>query len=269
LAPRFRGVGCYDVNGPDPSVVLDELVQVYSEGWRKSKWKVGFSRMPDPDVRDRILEIIKRDRSVAIQELADALGVTYEAIRQHIIALASDGLVARRVLRPSEKAVGRPNAVYSLTAAGDHLFPKRYDELASALIGAIGAVLDDDAMHAVLAAITDARVARWEPLLRGRMLERRVELMRSFYADGDPFMSAGVDEEGAWLVEKNCPYLNVAMEHPAICSTSVSAMTRLFECRVVRTERFQAGDRRCRFRILVDEPVDASSYGFRAEPPTE
>ena len=26
---RRAGIGCYDVNGPDPSVVLDELVQVY------------------------------------------------------------------------------------------------------------------------------------------------------------------------------------------------------------------------------------------------
>jgi predicted ArsR family transcriptional regulator len=216
------------------------------------------------DPRDSILHLLKRERTLSITELAERLAVTYEAVRQQLIALERDGLVRRRVLRPSEKAVGRPNAVYSLTRAGDHQFEKRYDELALALITGVGESLGADALHTVLATISDARVRQWEPRLRGRMLERRVELLRSFYADDDPFMQIEVDDEDPRLVEHNCPYLDVAMAAPAICSTTVSALSRLLGYEVVREERFQDGDRRCVFRVRLDEPSTIEE--FRLEP---
>lgn len=218
------------------------------------------------DARETILHLLKAERALSVTELAERLGVTYEAVRQHLIALERDGLVRRRVLRPSEKPVGRPNAEYSLTREGDHRFPKRYAELAGALLGAIDDRLGEDALRTVLAAITDERVRAWEPRLRGRMLERRVELLRSFYAEDDPYMRVESGEEGVHLFEHNCPYLDVAMATPAICSTTVSALTRLLGYQVVRVERFQSGDRRCAFRVRLDDPVDADRYGFRPEP---
>jgi predicted ArsR family transcriptional regulator len=54
--------------------------------------------------------------------------------------------------------------------------------------------------------------------------------------------------------ERNCPFLNVARAHPAICSVSVNTLERLLGFRVIREQRFQAGDGRCVFRVQLDQP---------------
>jgi predicted ArsR family transcriptional regulator len=218
------------------------------------------------DLGREILSIMKRERAVAIVPLAERLGVSYEAVRQHLLAMLRDGLVARRVPRPQDGVAGRPAALYSLTRAGEHHFEKRYDRLAVALVGAITTALDVAAVDRVLGEITDRIVGHWAPRLRARMLERRVEVLRDFYVDGDEFMDIEIDGDRIALVERNCPYLDVALASPRLCSTTVTALSRLLGCQVVRTERFQSGDGRCRFEIALDAGVEEAERGFRAEP---
>lgn len=67
------------------------------------------------------------------------------------------------------------------------------------------------------------------------------------------------------LIEHNCPFFNVAKRRPVLCSVTVSMLTRLLGYRVVREERFQNGDGRCVFRVLLDQPIDDSSFKFALE----
>jgi predicted ArsR family transcriptional regulator len=90
--------------------------------------------------------------------------------------------------------------------------------------------------------------------------------LKGLYLDDDPFMDVEHGPDGIRLIERNCPFLNVAVAHPALCSISVSMLTRLLGVRVVREERFQAGDRRCVFRILPDVPVKLDLFQFEPEP---
>jgi hypothetical protein len=55
------------------------------------------------------------------------------------------------------------------------------------------------------------------------------------------------------------------MEHPVLCSLSVSTLEMLLGRKVVREERFQSGNGRCVFRIRMDAP--APKADFRFEPP--
>jgi predicted ArsR family transcriptional regulator len=66
------------------------------------------------------------------------------------------------------------------------------------------------------------------------------------------------------LIEKNCPYLEVALKRPALCSVSVNVLARLLNAQVVREERFQEGHRRCVFRI---KRGTRGPKGFRLEEP--
>lgn len=220
------------------------------------------------NIRASILSVIKNERSVAIADLAERFDVTYEAIRQHMNAMESEGLILRRVIRSVDHApdAGRPPASYSLTTAGENSFPKAYDELASALIAAIESELDGDARDRVLGAITNARVDRLRSRVRGRMIERRLDVLRDFYSDGDSFMHADATGAELTLTEYNCPFLNVALNDAAICSTSVTALSRLLGAQVFRDERFQSGDGRCVFRVMLERPVDEDGRGFSAEP---
>ncbi|HVZ38095.1 MAG TPA: winged helix-turn-helix transcriptional regulator [Candidatus Kapabacteria bacterium] len=218
-------------------------------------------------IRQLILNVLKKEQSRTIAELASAVGVTYESVRQQLLLMEREGWVAGSVNRSGRRGAGRPIAHYSLTTAGEHLFPKHYDQLAIRLIDTIGEELGEELLLRLLANVTDAQVLKWEPLLRGKDLEERIEILKDLYQHGDSHMEIVSSGEGLMLIERNCPYLNVAMRHSALCSTSVSALTRLLGVRVVRTERFQNGDRRCVFRVMEDQPVDTVSFRFQIELP--
>jgi len=67
-------------------------------------------------------------------------------------------------------------------------------------------------------------------------------------------------------VERNCPFLDVAMARPLLCSSTVTTLTRILGREVVREERFQDGHGCCSFRIYEDSPVDVSHLRFAHEP---
>jgi predicted ArsR family transcriptional regulator len=218
------------------------------------------------EVRRNILRLLKSDRAMPIAAIAERLDITYEGTRQHVTAMEREGWVRGRIVRGKRGAVGRPISHYSLTEAGDHLFPKHYDLLAIKLVEATGELFGDDALKTLLAAITDAQVAKWEPLVRGKSLPERLAVLRDLYLQDDPFMSTESASGELRLVERNCPFLNVAMKHPALCSTSVATISRLLGCKVIREERFQAGDQRCVFHVLTNEPIDLAAQTFQLEP---
>lgn len=194
-------------------------------------------------------------------DLAEQVGTSYEAIRQQMGQLELEGWVSSRLDRGS-KTPGRPRSLYRLTFAGDHLFPKEYDDLAVALIDAAAERLGMPAVQALLAEVTRRKVEEWEPRLQGKPVEERLEALRNVYLEEDPFTRVERDNGSLRLVERNCPFLSVAERRPALCSVTVSVLRRLLGCEVVRRERFQNGDGRCVFEVFPDRPVAQKGDGF-------
>lgn len=221
-----------------------------------------------PDSRRAILTTLKRRGPATIAQLADALGLTGEAVRQQLLQLHRDGWVEARIERSEERArTGRPATIYRLSEAGDHLFPKHYDTLSVSMLDAVAEEIGEGALTRVLGRMADEKVAQFGAGLRGLTLAQKVAALKNWYFDDDPFMD--IEEDGGVyrLVERNCPYLNMAMRRPIFCSVSVNAISRVLGYRVVREERFQNGHGRCVFRVLEDQPIDSETHGFEIEPP--
>ena len=209
-----------------------------------------------PDSRRAIVTALKERGSATIAQLAPHLGLTGEGVRQQLLQLQREGWV-EAVVDPGtvRGRTGRPATVYRLTHAGEHLFPKHYDALAVAMIDAIAEELGMDAAVRVLARVSSDRVGVIAPSVEGRTLEERLEVLKSWYVQDDPYMSVERDGDDYRLIERNCPFYNTAMKRPALCSVSVNALTQLLGVRVHREEKFQNGDGRCVFRVHVNEPV--------------
>jgi predicted ArsR family transcriptional regulator len=216
-----------------------------------------------PASRRHILEFLKRQGEASASEVAEHLQMTREGARQQLQSLEEEGWIARGE-RPAESA-GRPSVIFRITPAGDDLFPKNYDVLSMTLVDAVATQLGQEALVKLLAAITEQQVQHWLPKLEGKTLPERIKALKGIYMEEDPHTSVRKDVRGYVLVERNCPFLNVAMKRPHLCSVTVSTLTRLLGVRVVREERFQDGDRRCVFRVLEDQPVDLASYRFELE----
>ncbi len=217
-----------------------------------------------PETRRTILSSIKREGSSTIAEMARELKMTGEAVRQHLIQLESDGWIEKRTDRHSGVG-GRPSMRYALTLDGEHLFPKNYDQLTVELLDAAAEQFGSESILKILENMTDKRVKEWEPLLQGLPLEERVAAMKNIYEDNDTHMDMEKAGNGYRLIERNCPFLSVAQKRPVLCSVTVSVLTRLLGCRVVREEKFQDGDARCVFAIRTDEPIADSTQRLYIE----
>jgi predicted ArsR family transcriptional regulator len=200
---------------------------------------------------------------MTIRELAAGLDITYEAVRQQIGELVRAGWVSTS-RAPAEVGAatadisapkpGPASRQYRLSAAAEHLFPKHYDELSVELVQHVLERFGGTGVVEILARMTDARVARWAPLLEGLSLKQKLKALSSLYEEKDAYMQVEWRDGAPALIERNCPFFSVAQKHPAICSVSVNTLERLLGFKVVREQRFQAGHGRCVFRVRLDEP---------------
>lgn len=217
------------------------------------------------DSRRQIMEYLKQHGEATAGEVAGHLHITREGARQQLKLLEDEGWIVRTAASGTE-GVGRPAIGFRITPAGDHLFPKNYDGLSLTLVDTVAEHFGQAALIKLLSALTDQQVKQWEPRLKGKTLAQRIKALKGIYFEEDPHTSVKKDARGYLLVERNCPYLTVAMRRPQLCSVTLCTLTRLLGVRVVREERFQDGDRRCVFRVLEDSPVDARTFGFELEP---
>lgn len=210
-----------------------------------------------------MLADLKKHGASAIAAIARRLRLSYEAARQHVTALERDGQV--QAATAGGAARGRPAQAYALTAAGDHAFPKGYDALTVELIDTLVATQGPRALKDVLGAMTAARVAQWQPKLKGLPLSERIKALKEVYVAGDPHTTVELRNGTPYLVERNCPFLNVARERPALCSVTVSTLRQLLGVKVTREERFQNGDGCCAFRIDATMPLKPVERAFALE----
>ncbi|TLY74909.1 MAG: winged helix-turn-helix transcriptional regulator [Gammaproteobacteria bacterium] len=224
-----------------------------------------------------LLQALKRSGPLTIRELAQNLRITYEAVRQQIAELRRAGWVtgasaaasaAAGASAPAGARLSKPGPAsrrYRVSAAAEHLFPKHYDALSAELVHQILESFGGQGVVEVLGRMTEARVRRWAPLLQSLNVQQKLKALCSLYEDKDAYMEVEWQDGAPALIERNCPFLNVALAHPAICSVSINALERLLGCRVVRERRFQAGHGRCVFRVRLDQPRPQSET-FTLEP---
>ncbi len=225
-----------------------------------------------PTTRAAIFRLMKEEGDVSIPRIAEVLGVSHEAARKHVVELQRNGWIESECepeeAERREGAPGRPPVRYCLTAEGDHLFPKKYPELLIDLLDTIAKEGGAEGATAVLARFTDDRVAELESGVAARPLKRKMAAVEAIYGEGDPFVSVEKRGEDYVVVERNCPYLDFAMNRPEICSTTVSTLRRVTGCEVVRERRFQDGDGRCEFHVrTAQSSMERKQIRFEIEPP--
>lgn len=215
--------------------------------------------------RRDILLHLKHSGGATIAELATHLGISDEGTRQHLIYLERNGWITRRDAKDTSGRSGRPASSYHVSPDGEAFFPKKYDELAIALIDSVLELHGPKAVEAALARIADAKAGEWMAKLKGKSLPEKLEMLKDYYQDGDEFTTVQRGGDTS-IIERNCPYLEVAMKRPALCSVTVNVLSRLLGYEVRRRQTFQRGDGCCEFEVLTDRPIDVEHFHFAFEP---
>jgi predicted ArsR family transcriptional regulator len=177
--------------------------------------------------RQKILDYLKRNRSVSSRELARALHMTPANARHHLGILAADGRV--EVVSQRRGGKGRPEKVYRLagTLAGDNL-----SVLADALLTEAGPTLE---MEALGERIAGDILESAQPLMR--RLASVVERLNGMHYQAR--WEAGA--EGPRIVLGHCPYAAVIGKHPELCRMDAGLLAKLLGGDVRQTAKLEIG----------------------------
>ena len=96
--------------------------------------------------RGRVVTLLRR-ASRTVNELADDLELTDNAVRAHLATLERDGLVQQQGER---RGGGKPSLAYGLTPEAEALFPKAYGSVLGAVVAVVGDRLGPREADAIL-----------------------------------------------------------------------------------------------------------------------
>ena len=206
-----------------------------------------------PPTRRALLVALRKRGEARAEELADGLGITVGAVRQHLHGLAAADLVEHREERPGP---GRPRHVYRLAPAAEALFPRAYGELTVELLDYIG---DED--PELIARAFDrrrrARVERTLMRLDGLRFDARVaEVARvldedGYLADVEPLPADGPGQPAGWRIrEHNCAILAVAQRYGHACGAEIAFLREVLpDADVTRVSHILTGAHACAYDV--------------------
>jgi len=201
-----------------------------------------------PPTRRALLVTLRKRGEARAEELAQELGVTVSAVRQHLQGLAAADLVVHRDERAGP---GRPRRSYALAPAAEALFPKAYGELTLELLDHL-ADEDPDVVRRAFERRRDARVARVRARLEGLGFEQRIaELARVLDEDGYLADWTRTDDgEGFLLREHNCAVLAVAQRYGHACTTEIGFLRAVLPgASVTRVAHILSGSHACVYEV--------------------
>jgi predicted ArsR family transcriptional regulator len=196
--------------------------------------------------RQQILEHLQRHGRATVKELGQLLGLTPTAIRQHLTVLERDGLV---VAREERGRVGRPTLVYTLTDKADSLFPRSYDELASALLEEIRASEGSERLYQILHRIAQRMAESLSERVQGRSLAQRVEETALILQEQGCLVDWEQRDGEFFLHEFTCPFSKVAKEDSAVCTLHLDLVRFLTSADTRLVRSVLRGERACTYRI--------------------
>ena len=193
--------------------------------------------------RGRIVSLLRRS-DCTVNELAEELELTDNAVRAHLLTLERDGLVRQSGLRRGSR---KPHFAYQLTEEADHLFPKAYDALLNQFIAVLKAKLSPrafkDALRAVGSSLAKQNQVETADTLK-RRVQNAVDTLESL--GGNP---TAVKEGGKFIIRStSCPLASVVSEHPETCQMVETLVSELAHAKA-KEECDRSGSPRCAFTI--------------------
>lgn len=199
----------------------------------------------DGRTRDRVTQLLLERGPATAAALGSALGLSPAAVRRHLDALLTDGVIEARDTRPTGSR-GRPAKAFALTAAGRDGFRTDYDDLAADALRFLAQSGGPDAV----AAFAQARVAELEARYRESVGDsddptvRAQALAEALSGDGYA-ASASARPTGVQLCQHHCPVASVATEFPQLCEAETAVFSRLLGTHVQRLATISHGDGIC------------------------
>jgi predicted ArsR family transcriptional regulator len=199
--------------------------------------------------RLRILKSLKMAGPLTAPVLAERLGVTAVAVRQHLDALLADGLLK---FEDEKKGVGRPKRVWALSEDGHAQFPDNHSGLVQGLLNGLRELYGEEGVERLIEHRQEtARTAYGEALASAGSLSERLSILADLRSR-EGYM-ARVEKAGAdyLLIENHCSICAAATACSGFCRSEMALFQDLLgkDVSLTREEHLLSGGRRCVYRV--------------------
>ncbi len=217
------------------------------------------SRTPNPRTdatRARLLALL-REGAWTVDDLAERLGVTDNAVRFHLDALERAGTVRKEGVRRIRGA-GQPASLFSLSAGGEEAFSQAY---APVLIACLDELRDQTSAPQLVAFLkrVGKRLARDIGHSTGSLSSRVTGASDLLNSLGG--LTAVEKSGGAYrIVGRACPLSTAVEADHCVCAAVTSLVAEVVGAEV--TERCdRSGRPKCCFEISSDHSARTTAHG--------
>lgn len=199
--------------------------------------------------RGELLVALKKAQPLTAKELAERFGVTTNALRRHLKELELEGVVrySREI-----RGVGGPVFAYSLTPAGEALFPKAYEAALTEVLDLVKEQHGDDGVVQLFRRRWEQIAATSKPELSQLPLDQRArrlaELLTSLGYMAEVGGGAGMLPT---ITEHNCAIRLIAERFPQVCAAEERFIAEILGADVTRQTHIATGANCCEYCITA------------------
>jgi predicted ArsR family transcriptional regulator len=194
--------------------------------------------------RDLLTLLLNNKKGLTIDQMAAALNITRNAVREHVSALERDRLVAPRAFTVTG---GRPGRVYALADRGFELFPKHYDLMARMLLESLIARLGGSGADEELRKLGVRMADQLKPRVPAGALPARAGAVADLMAELGYEATLAEGESAPTIEAQNCVYHELAKSDRTVCSLDLALIAELADAAVEHKTCMARGDDSCRF----------------------
>jgi DeoR family suf operon transcriptional repressor len=193
-----------------------------------------------------LVALKKAPHPLTAKELAEQFGVTANALRRHLDSLEAEELVRHR---REVRGVGAPVHAYSLTAAGDALFPRGHADVLTAVLESVRETAGSAGVVALARRQWERLVEEASPRLAELPLHERAQLLAELRSSQGYMAEATVLPDRIVLREHHCAIRDVADRFPEICIAEQEFVERMLGVPVERTCHMLSGCSSCAYTV--------------------
>jgi predicted ArsR family transcriptional regulator len=200
--------------------------------------------------RGKIVSELRRHGSASAADLARAFGLSPNAVRQQLMVLERDGLVAERSVR---RGPTKPTYEFSLTPEADKLFPQGYDKMLTAVLRELRDQFGEAAVGRIFDGLSRRAVERARLEVTADDPEQRVAQLTEMLRKTGVVAEYSLIDGGFVLHEHSCPYSSAAKENPEVCQVIHHVIDETIGGEHAQTESLAHGGKECRFEMRPKE----------------
>lgn len=203
--------------------------------------------------RGRIVILLRR-ASRTVNQLAESLELTDNAVRAHLATLERDGLVQQSGLRRGSR---KPHQAYDLTPQAEQLFPKAYGPILHQLLDVLGQRLPPAQVDEMLREVGHRLAAAHLPAAQEGDLETRIQKTLELLGELGG-LAEREERDGKLLIQGySCPLADAVPGHPEMCRMAETLLTEVIGVPV--EERCRRGESpQCCFEVKASTASQSS-----------